>query len=114
MNINPIKNGVAVRFLLEDLVAMAGGDWSRRVKSRQKIDPTPEEIDEYERAKAALDILNDYDGWMCRDWGLFPPAPSYETVYAETEDEYQARIQAKLDAGEWPEPEPDPFAPRTA
>ena len=114
MNTTPIKNSIAVRFPLDDLIAVAGGDWSRRIESSEKVEPSEGEWAEYERAKAALDILNDYDGWHCSDWDLFPPTPSYETVYAETEDEYQARIQAKLDAGEWPEPEPDPFAPRTA
>ena len=110
MSTTPIKNSIAVRFPLEDFLTMAGGDWSRRVKSQQKIDPTAEELAEYERAKAALDILNGYEGWMCSDWGLLPPAPSYETVYAETEGEYWARIQAKLDAGEWPDPKPAPLA----
>lgn len=38
------------------------------------------------------------------------PIKNSITVYAETEDEYRTRIQAKLDAGEWPEPKPEPFA----
>ena len=108
MNATPIKNSIAVRFPLDDLIAVAGGDWARRIESSKKVEPPEEEWAEYERAKEALDTLNGYDGWHCSDWDLFPPSPSYETVYAETEAEWKARTQAKIDAGEWPEPRPIP------
>ena len=109
MNTTPIKNSVAVRFPLDDLIAVAGGDWARRIESSEKVEPSEERWAEYERAKAALDTLNDYDGWLCNDWDLLPPSPSYKTVYAESGAEWKARTQAKIDAGEWPEPRPEPF-----
>ena len=106
MSIDPIKNSIAVRFPLDDLIAVAGGDWARRIESSEKVEPSEEQWAEYERAKEALDTLHGYDGWHCSDWDLFPPMPSSRTVYAESEAEWKARVQAKLDAGEWPKPDP--------
>lgn len=87
----------------------ATGDWRRKVAHREEIPVPEQDWDDYHEAlrlQARLIELG-YDYEFDDEGEPVIPEPRPRTIihYAETEEEHEARVQAKLDAGE----EPDNF-----
>lgn len=105
------KWGAAIRTTLEFEASMAGGEWARREKSRTEEPPTEAALADYQRATALLDELYTLD---CFDEGyegvsIIKPRPSVHIEYAETHEEWLARITEKEKREGRPEPTPDPL-----
>lgn len=99
-------NEVVVR-LPVDLWAMlsASSEWHRAVETRKEFPPTAEEWAEYDRAMSLLDQLRESPYFEDGDDGatVNPPRPHVTVKYAETREEWLARIQAMIDAGKRPD-----------
>lgn len=101
------KNAFAVRLSIEQLTMFASGDWRRKVDYTEEIPVPEQEWDDYYEAVDLLERLRHYD---CFDEGgsdegasIEEPRPLTRYYYAETEEEWHARVWAKLDAGEQPD-----------
>lgn len=101
------KNSVAMRVSLEQLTMFASGDWRRKVDYTEEIPVPEQEWDEYHEAVALLERLREFDnfneGCSCEYAYIDEPRPRTIFHYAETEEEWEARVRAKLDAGEQPD-----------
>lgn len=75
--------------------------YKRRVKEVIRRAPTPEQLAEFERVKAAWEIVSNSqyfeDGGPDYGATLNPPQDEYEYIYAETHDEWLARCRGIAD-----------------
>jgi hypothetical protein len=87
------------------------GRFSRKVKSSREI-PVPDEImrayREWEAAFTVLEETGRRNGWYwVEDSGIDEPTPEIEYEYAETVDEFHARVDAAIaehaKTGVWPD-----------
>ena len=104
------KSTWATRVTLHQMTMFASGSWRRRVTSQREI-PVPElEWDEYHEAVDLLERLRENhlfrEGCSCDHAYIEEPRSRYVVTYAETEEEWEARVRAKLDAGEVPDNNP--------
>jgi hypothetical protein len=99
MSIPQAWHAEALEALRANVVMLPGGpsEYKRKVEQVIQHPPTPEQIAEYERVKAALDSIIDSEYLAYDDNGVWVEEPTgeRETVYAETEEEWRNRV-AKL------------------
>lgn len=90
-----------------------GGEWLRKVATRTETPPTEQDWAEYHEGVALLDKLraNRYFDEGGDEYGatMSEPQPTVHIEYAETEDEWTARI-AELDIDEAERTYVDPIA----
>lgn len=101
------KNAFAVAVPIETLLMFATGDWRRKIDYTEEIPVPEQEWDEYHEAVALLERLREFDnfneGCSCEHAYIEEPRPRTIFHYAETKEEWEARVWAKLDAGEQPD-----------
>lgn len=101
------KNAITMTISLEQLTMFASGDWRRKVGYTEEIPVPEQEWDEYHEAVALLERLREFDnfneGCSCEYAYIEEPRPLTIFHYAETEEEWEARVRDKLDAGEQPD-----------
>lgn len=101
------KHSIPVRLTIEQLTMFASGDWRRKIDYTEEIPVPEQEWDEYHEAVALLERLREFDnfneGCSCEHAYIEEPRPRTVFHYAETEEEWEARVWAKLDAGEQPD-----------
>lgn len=97
------KNAFAVAVPIETLLMFATGDWRRKIDYTEEIPVPEQEWDEYHEAVAARDHLLSFDCVYGADIDIEEPRPRTIFHYAETKEEWEARVWAKLDAGEQPD-----------
>ena len=95
---NTEKKPVTVRLTLEQLTkGLSGRHLRRKTVTVCSNSPSAEELEAYEAAKAALELLKDSpyfeDGGPDYGADITKPVGTYETRWAETEEEWAARLE---------------------
>lgn len=100
------KNAFAVAVPIETLLMFATGDWRRKIDYTEEIPVPEQEWDDYYDALDDLRSLQGRECWIGYDGDeeyIREPRPRTIFHYAETKEEWEARVWAKLDAGEQPD-----------
>lgn len=108
------KYGIAFHVTPYMLAMRYGGEWWRREKTRTETPPTEADWAEYREGVALLEKLRDNpyfeEGGPEYGASMEEPRPTVHVEYAETEDEWRARI-ATLDIDEAERNRPDFLRP---